>query len=60
MHKTCDEDTTIVEYIPDEDHGDDAEPSADPLAEARERLDTRNADSRLTEHEPLLRAPLVL
>ena len=60
MHRTCDEDTTIVEYIPEEEHSDDAKPSADPLAEASESLDTRNGDSRLNEHESPLRAPLVL
>ena len=61
MHRNCDEDTTIVEYIPEEEHSEDAEPCADTLVEVCESHDTGNADSRFMS-EPLspLGAPLVL
>lgn len=61
MHKTCDEDTTIIEYIPQEEPGEESEPGADPLAEACNSLDTGDADSRfMPEPDSPLGAPLVM
>ncbi len=61
MHRTCDEDTTIVEYIPEEERGEDSEPCDDPLAEACKSHDTDDADSRfMPEPASPLGAPLVL
>jgi len=61
MHKTCDEDTTIVEYIPEEEPSEETEPCTDTQMEACESHDTGDADSRfMPDPSYTLDAPLVL